>query len=270
MDAEVTPSDQDYVAHFLFTSQVGYCDNFSSAMTVLLRAAGIPARWAKGFAPGEVTDTSADQQVYTIRNQDAHSWVEVYFAGYGWLPFEPTPSFTQPQATTESSETETTESTTETSEVSTSSTSAETSTSSSAASEPAASEASFLADLQIGLQKIWRILRWLLLLLLCILIGRWYFYLLILLLLNISKQPLISIYPRLLAKMESRQPRPQAEPLLQYAQRVEAMQPIFGGDFLALTKIYENMLYGAAQTDRHTNELIKAIARKLSQFHKKL
>ncbi|MBM9834622.1 transglutaminase domain-containing protein, partial [Enterococcus faecalis] len=80
----------DYVDQFLFESQVGYCDNFSTAMVVLLRSLEIPARWAKGFSPGSPA-TENGITTYTVRNLNAHSWVEVYFDGYGWVPFEPTP-----------------------------------------------------------------------------------------------------------------------------------------------------------------------------------
>jgi hypothetical protein len=60
-------------------------------MVVMLRTQGIPARWVKGFAPGE--SSSEQPNVYTVRMQDAHSWVEVYFPGRGWIAFEPTPGF---------------------------------------------------------------------------------------------------------------------------------------------------------------------------------
>ena len=68
-------------------------------MIVLLRSAGIPARWVKGFTEGTPENTSASaegENVYKIANNNAHSWVEVYFPGYGWIPFEPTKGFTNP------------------------------------------------------------------------------------------------------------------------------------------------------------------------------
>ena len=64
-------------------------------MVVLLRSLEIPARWAKGFSPGSPA-TENGITTYTVRNLNAHSWVEVYFDGYGWVPFEPTPSFQNP------------------------------------------------------------------------------------------------------------------------------------------------------------------------------
>ncbi|WP_100488966.1 DUF4129 domain-containing transglutaminase family protein [Sporolactobacillus pectinivorans] len=96
--------NQDYVDQFLFDSHVGYCDNFSTSMVVLLRSEGIPARWVKGFSSGTYMGESEDRvggkrvlrSVYEIRNADAHSWVEVYFPGSGWVSFDPTPTFTDP------------------------------------------------------------------------------------------------------------------------------------------------------------------------------
>lgn len=81
--------DQDYVDQFLFETKRGYCDNFSTAMVVMLRSVGIPARWTKGFAPGYLNDAGQ----YEITNNEAHSWVEAYIPGIGWLPFEPTIGF---------------------------------------------------------------------------------------------------------------------------------------------------------------------------------
>ncbi len=57
-------------------------------MVVLLRSTGVPARYVTGFLPGEYNDIGED---FIVRASDAHSWVEVYFPGYGWIPFDPTP-----------------------------------------------------------------------------------------------------------------------------------------------------------------------------------
>lgn len=96
-----TPESEDLVDHFLFESRRGYCDHFSSSMVVLLRSVGVPARWVKGFAVGEAR-YDADRKKYqvTVRNKDAHSWVEVYVPEEGWIPFEPTPTFTHPSPRT--------------------------------------------------------------------------------------------------------------------------------------------------------------------------
>jgi protein-glutamine gamma-glutamyltransferase len=74
---------------FLFEQRRGYCQQFSGAMTLLLRMDGIPARVAAGFKPG-VYDAAAGS--WLVRPVDAHSWVEVFFAGVGWFPFDPTPA----------------------------------------------------------------------------------------------------------------------------------------------------------------------------------
>ncbi|EKS8350386.1 transglutaminase domain-containing protein [Bacillus cereus] len=90
---------QDYVDQFLFDTKSGYCNNFSTSMIVLLRSVGIPARWVKGYTEGTLDNTLASaegEDVYTITNDNAHSWVEVYFPEYGWIPFEPTKGFTNP------------------------------------------------------------------------------------------------------------------------------------------------------------------------------
>lgn len=96
-DVPVVPEGKDFVDHFLFESMRGYCDHFSTTMVVMLRSVGVPARWVKGYAPGE-SKYNSEKKVYevTVRNKDAHSWVEVYFAGVGWIPFEPTPTFVNP------------------------------------------------------------------------------------------------------------------------------------------------------------------------------
>jgi protein-glutamine gamma-glutamyltransferase len=66
----------------------GYCQHFAGAMALMLRYLGIPARVAAGFASGSY-DEERDQ--WTVYDRDAHTWVEVWFNGYGWLPFDPTP-----------------------------------------------------------------------------------------------------------------------------------------------------------------------------------
>ncbi|MFC7372611.1 DUF4129 domain-containing transglutaminase family protein [Fictibacillus iocasae] len=98
-DVKVPKKGQDYVDQFLFETNIGYCDNFSTSMVVMLRSVGIPARWVKGFTQGEYEKTLDDgMKEYTVTNANAHSWVEVYFEGVGWLPFEPTRGFSNPTA----------------------------------------------------------------------------------------------------------------------------------------------------------------------------
>jgi hypothetical protein len=79
----------DPLAYFLFEKRAGHCEYFASAMTVMLRSAGIPARIVNGFLTGEYNDVGGD---FIVRASDAHSWVEVFFPTYGWLTFDPTPA----------------------------------------------------------------------------------------------------------------------------------------------------------------------------------
>lgn len=90
---------QDYVAQFLFQSKRGYCNNFSSAMAVMLRTLGIPTRWVTGFTEGTLNPQyNGPSAQYIVSNVDAHSWVEVYFPKVGWVPYDPTPNFNLPYA----------------------------------------------------------------------------------------------------------------------------------------------------------------------------
>lgn len=93
---------EDFVDSFLFEIKQGYCDYFSTSMVMMARTLGIPARWVKGYAPGsqpspEMLDRFPEQgTAYQVNNADAHSWVELHFGDYGWIPFEPTPGFDAP------------------------------------------------------------------------------------------------------------------------------------------------------------------------------
>ena len=78
----------DPLAYFLFQRRAGHCEYFASAMTVMLRTLDIPARYINGFQTGEYNDVAGD---FVVRASDAHSWVEAYFPGFGWLTFDPTP-----------------------------------------------------------------------------------------------------------------------------------------------------------------------------------
>ncbi|MBT2758110.1 DUF4129 domain-containing protein [Mesobacillus foraminis] len=94
INAAMPGEDEDYVAQFLFETKRGYCDNFSTAMAVMLRTLDIPTRWVKGYTEGEYKETlKSGKMVYEVTNNNAHSWVEVYFPGVGWVPFEPTQGF---------------------------------------------------------------------------------------------------------------------------------------------------------------------------------
>jgi transglutaminase-like putative cysteine protease len=86
-DLRTTPGNSgDALVDFLFTGHRGYCEQFASAMAIMLRTLGVPARVAVGFTPGTVTGSSR-----LITTEDAHAWVEAWFPGAGWLPFDPTP-----------------------------------------------------------------------------------------------------------------------------------------------------------------------------------
>ena len=112
LDIEAPPGGADGVDYFLFELEKGYCQYFASAMTVLLRAAGVPCRMAVGYGPGGIADLILPgeirglplpdgvigyppsewqhwQPAFIVRN--SHSWTEVFFPEYGWIPFEPTP-----------------------------------------------------------------------------------------------------------------------------------------------------------------------------------
>lgn len=87
LDLPSLPPNRDLVDYFLFDAPGGYCDYYASAMVMMLRVAGVPARLASGYARG-VYDYNAN--AYRILAADAHSWPEVYFPGVGWVEFEPT------------------------------------------------------------------------------------------------------------------------------------------------------------------------------------
>ena len=81
------PVGRDPIDWVLFDHRQGYCNYYASAMIVMLRSLGIPARMAAGFAEGTY---DAAQGAYMVTERDAHTWVEAYFPGYGWIEFEPT------------------------------------------------------------------------------------------------------------------------------------------------------------------------------------
>ena len=78
----------DPLANFLFERKQGHCEYFASSMAVMLRTLGIPSRVVNGFRTGEFNDLTSQ---YVVRASNAHSWVEAYFPGYGWIAFDPTP-----------------------------------------------------------------------------------------------------------------------------------------------------------------------------------
>ncbi len=81
------PLDRDAADYFLFDLKKGYCNYYATAMTVLARAADLPARLVTGYTSGTYDLYNAQ---YVIRQNDAHAWTEIYFSGIGWIEFEPT------------------------------------------------------------------------------------------------------------------------------------------------------------------------------------
>ena len=88
LEIDPPPFGADGVDYFLFESKKGYSEYFGSAMAVLLRSVDIPARMISGYSVGEKVP---DEDIYIVRDNHSHGWVEVFFPGYGWIPFEPTP-----------------------------------------------------------------------------------------------------------------------------------------------------------------------------------
>ncbi len=93
LEIAAPPAGRDVVDYFLFDAQAGYCDYYASAMVVMARSLGIPARLAVGYATGDYDQTSRE---FVVREQNAHSWPELYFPGAGWVRFEPTAAQPQP------------------------------------------------------------------------------------------------------------------------------------------------------------------------------
>lgn len=91
-DLSIPPqrTDMDAVEYFLFEEQRGYCEQFSSSLAVMARTLGIPARVTTGYVSGEYNPFTG---LYEVKASDAHAWIEVYFPGYGWSTFDPTPGF---------------------------------------------------------------------------------------------------------------------------------------------------------------------------------
>ena len=89
-----TADDADGLLEFLIRTRTGFCQHYTAAMTVMVRALGLPARIAVGYRSG----TRQEDGSYLVQSDDAHVWVEVLFPGYGWLPFEPEQGTTHPSA----------------------------------------------------------------------------------------------------------------------------------------------------------------------------
>lgn len=90
----ITPANQDPVLYFLTVSRKGTCVHFASAMVLLCRASGIPARLVTGFAIGEWDE---GKRCFIVRERDAHAWAEVYLPKVGWVAMDPTPGYSIPE-----------------------------------------------------------------------------------------------------------------------------------------------------------------------------
>lgn len=100
---QATPAGVDPVHYTLFVSQEAYCNYYASAMALMLRSQGVPARVVSGYAQGTFDEESSS---YRVQASNAHTWVEVYFPKYGWIQFEPTasiPAWDRPDSLDESS-----------------------------------------------------------------------------------------------------------------------------------------------------------------------
>ena len=86
LEVEPQPENIDFVSSFLLKTREGYCTYFASAMTVLCRMAGLPARYVEGY----LADPDENGHAY-VTGLNAHAWTEVYFSGFGWLTFDATP-----------------------------------------------------------------------------------------------------------------------------------------------------------------------------------
>lgn len=86
LDVEIQPTDVDFVSYFLLKSKEGYCTYFASAMTVLCRMVGLPARYVEGYLA-----QPEENGVAYVTGRNGHAWTEVYFEGFGWLTFDATP-----------------------------------------------------------------------------------------------------------------------------------------------------------------------------------
>jgi len=86
LDVEIQPANIDFVSYFLLSSREGYCTYFATAMTVLCRIAGLPARYVEGY----LAEPDAGGVAH-VTGEDGHAWTEVYFEGFGWLTFDATP-----------------------------------------------------------------------------------------------------------------------------------------------------------------------------------
>ncbi|MGY3703932.1 DUF4129 domain-containing transglutaminase family protein [Vagococcus martis] len=244
------PKNSDYVEFFLFESKVGYCDNFSSAMSVMLRSIGIPTRWVKGFSQGQVRETQDDYSVYNIRNSDAHSWVEVYFEGSDWVPFEPTPSFTGTQQVQEQKKEEkTTPSSSDKKENNTQPSS--TQSAKSVTRNQQENRESIIDKIKLFFDDNKKVVTFVsqiaclvLVMLILLIVFKYRYFMGLLISIGILKRSFTRIYRLLLKQIEGKLPRENSETLNSYAEKVSGEMPEISVTFSELTREYEAVTYG--------------------------
>jgi len=95
LDPPRLPRGAEAVDYFLFESKKGFCIHYASAMVILARACGLPARYSEGYVADEF-DSGTGR--FIVRDKDAHAFPEVYIPGYGWMVFEPTVSVREQDA----------------------------------------------------------------------------------------------------------------------------------------------------------------------------
>ena len=91
---DISRPNGDIVDGFLFSMSEGYCVYFATATVVMLRTLGVPARFVTGYTTGQRVDSGE----WLVRGLNSHAWVEVYFSGIGWMPFDPTPGSSRGEA----------------------------------------------------------------------------------------------------------------------------------------------------------------------------
>ncbi len=87
LDVPDDPAGVDSVDHFLFVTRTGFCEQIASSLAIMLRTLGIPTRLVTGYGPGERNPLTG---YFEVKQSDAHAWVEVFYPGIGWVPYDPT------------------------------------------------------------------------------------------------------------------------------------------------------------------------------------
>lgn len=274
--ARHTPDDTDYVDFFLFESKVGYCNNFSTSMSVMLRSIGIPTRWVKGFNQGEVKEKDGEMTVYNVRNSNAHSWVEVYFEGSGWVPFEPTPSFTGTSIVKQETDVDETPSTdkktneSQTTNNSQKDNTRETTNDSKRKITIFTTIKEFFSNNKKRIKFISQIIVLVLIILILMYVFKNRYYLVILISMTVFKKPFYPIYQLLLKQLQSKVYR---EPSLSLSQYTNQLCTQYEGieELKDLTDAYQQLAYGGSTgidlTDNFKEKILR-LSKKITSLKK--